>query len=249
VAVPPAAINDPWPQPLPPVPAWRPAGQAQNMIAASLQPDGATVESRYWINPNSAAPTGSVPATATTQVPAAAAPNVNPAVPQGWPNPAQQSAALFNAAHNGAALQNALTSPSGQAFNIVPSTAAQSFAAPPTFVPAAAAPNEPAPAPLVGWPPAGIDRSAAQTFPGQVRDGAATTFGWIGETLFGPGAGAAPEGMRTYMVKPLETWETLSKKFYGDTRFAAQLHAANAARLRDPSKLPPGTVLVIPALK
>ena len=69
---------------------------------------------------------------------------------------------------------------------------------------------------------------------------------WVGDKIMGTGSAAVPQpGAKTYLVKPLETWETLSQRFYGDARHATTLQGANQ-QVPASSKLRPGTVINVP---
>ncbi len=69
---------------------------------------------------------------------------------------------------------------------------------------------------------------------------------WVGDKVLGTGAPAAPTAAsKTYLVKPLETWETLAQRFYGDSRHAATLQNANR-QVPAGSKIRPGTVINVP---
>ncbi|MDX1964554.1 MAG: LysM peptidoglycan-binding domain-containing protein [Pirellulales bacterium] len=106
----------------------------------------------------------------------------------------------------------------------------------------------PVPSAYTGWPPAGVGGTAPPpaTWANQLGQSSETAVGWLGESLFGPAVRLPAEGERAYLVKPLETWETIAKKFYGDSQLAGRLQQANARRVKDPSRLVPGTLLVIP---
>lgn len=105
------------------------------------------------------------------------------------------------------------------------------------------APMNAAPAAQVGWPPRPAEPA---NWPTRAWNSSENALNWVGDKIMGTGSASAPHaGSKTYLVKPLETWETLSQRFYGDTRHAATLQGANQ-QFPANSKLRPGTVINVP---
>ena len=51
---------------------------------------------------------------------------------------------------------------------------------------------------------------------------------------------------RTYKVKPGDTLQSISKKYYNDSRKWRTIYEANRRSLKDPNKLPVGKKLIVP---
>ncbi len=107
-----------------------------------------------------------------------------------------------------------------------------------------ALPGNTAAAAQVGWPPQSADASAS--WPTRAWNSSENALSWVGNKVLGTNSAAPPTaGSKTYLVKPLETWETLAQRFYGDTRHVATLQGANQ-QVPAGSKIRPGTVINVP---
>lgn len=58
--------------------------------------------------------------------------------------------------------------------------------------------------------------------------------------------GGAATAARSYTVKSGDTLSTIAKEMYGDAGQWKKIHAANAARIKDPDKIQVGWTLQIP---
>jgi nucleoid-associated protein YgaU len=96
------------------------------------------------------------------------------------------------------------------------------------------------PSPQVGWPP----QPPAPSWPTRAWNSSESAMNWVGDKLLGTGSAPPQPGSKSYLVKPLETWETLAQRFYGDARYATTLQSAN--QQVPASKLRPGTVITVP---
>jgi nucleoid-associated protein YgaU len=98
----------------------------------------------------------------------------------------------------------------------------------------------------VGWPPQPAQASAG--WPTRAWNSSESALNWVGNKVLGTASPAVPTtGSKTYLVKPLETWETLAQRFYGDPRHATTLQGANQ-QVPAGSKIRPGTVINVPAM-
>lgn len=101
-------------------------------------------------------------------------------------------------------------------------------------------------APQVGWPPQPASTPAG--WPARAWNTSESAMNWVGNKVLGTSSPAPPvAGSKTYLVRPLETWETLAQRFYGETRHAATLQSANP-QVPPGSKIRPGTVINVPAM-
>lgn len=109
-----------------------------------------------------------------------------------------------------------------------------------------ALPGNAAATPQIGWPPQPAPASAG--WPTRAWNTSENALNWVGNKVLGTGSAAAPTaGASTYLVRPLETWETMAKRFYGDPRHAATLQSANQ-QVPAGSKIRPGTVINVPSM-
>ncbi len=118
--------------------------------------------------------------------------------------------------------------------------------APAGWPPAATMPMPNNTAPQVGWPPR--PEATAASWPARTWNSTESALNWVGDKVLGTGAPAAPTAAnKTYLVKPLETWETLAQRFYGDPRHATTLQNANQ-QIPAGSKIRPGSVINVPSM-
>ncbi|MGC4003420.1 MAG: tail protein X [Pirellulales bacterium] len=101
--------------------------------------------------------------------------------------------------------------------------------------------------PTTGWPPKGIENTTAPTGNAWTRSVSATgeTLGRFGNSLLGAATPGTQSAGRTYLVRPLESWESLAQRYYGDASKANMLRAANPQLAA--GALKPGMVVAVPA--
>jgi nucleoid-associated protein YgaU len=98
-----------------------------------------------------------------------------------------------------------------------------------------------------GWPQQvlnNIEQQQKPSWPNRIWGDTKESLTWVGNKVMGTQVSSNTSNQRTYLVRPLETWEVLAARFYGDANAAGKLQTANS-QLSGQS-LRPGMVLVIP---